>query len=180
MELQQFIIDGYIEVLRILENSLDGLTEHDLNWKPRPDCNSMGWLVWHLARELDYNIAELMGEEQIWTRDGWYSRFNREPKPLDTGFHKFGHTMEDVAAFRSPNVKTLLEYYRAVLEQTQGYINNFSVADLNRELEHTWDFERQRHVKIATTQVRLMSVLSECLQHAGQVAYIRGLLKGIE
>ena len=162
-----------------MENSLDGLTEHDLNWKPRPDCNSMGWLVWHLARELDYNIAELMGEEQIWTRDGWYSRFNREPKPLDTGFHKFGHTMEDVAAFRSPKVKILLEYYRTVLEQTKGYINNLSAADLNRELEHIWDFEKQRQVKVATIQVRLMSVLSECLQHAGQVAYVRGLLKGI-
>ncbi len=189
MEWHQLITDGYRRVLEILEKVLDGLTQDDLNKQPHPDCNSIGWLAWHLTREQDYNIAHLMGEEQLWIRDGWHAKFNRAPKPLDTGFGKFGHSPEDVAAFRSPKVETLLEYYRAVLERSEHYISTLSVADLDRELNQpAWSWERQRQVTgvgmekwyqpVPTVGMRLVSILSECLQHAGQVAYVRGLLKG--
>lgn len=189
MEWQQLITDGYGRLLEILDRTLDGLTEDDLNMRPHPDCNSMGWLAWHLTRELDFNIADLMGEEQLWISDGWYARFNREPKPLDTGFAKFGHTDEDVAAFKSPDVETLLEYYRAALERAERYVNTLSAADLDKVLDTpSWSWEKQRRITdagveewykpVPTVGRRLVSVLSECLQHAGQVAYVRGLLKG--
>lgn len=168
MEWQGLITDGYGRVLQVLEESLDGLTQDDLNQQPHPDCNSMGWLTWHLTRIQDDHIADLMGEEQLWTSGGWHARFNRPPEPKDIGF---GHSSEDVAAFRSPDVKTLLGYHRAVLEQTKGYITTLSLSDLDRELHEPW-FQ-----PLPTVGVRLISVLSDSLQHAGQVAYLRGLLK---
>lgn len=168
MEWQGLITDGYGRVLQVLEESLDGLTQDDLNQQPHPDCNSMGWLTWHLTRVQDDHIADLMGEEQLWTSGGWHARFNRPPEPKDIGF---GHSSEDVAAFRSPDVKTLLGYHRAVLEQTNGYITTLSLSDLDRELHEPW-FQ-----PLPTVGVRLISVLSDSLQHTGQVAYLRGLLK---
>ena len=89
MEWQQLIMDSYGRVLLILEEALDGLTQSDLNKQPRADCNSIGWLAWHIARTLDYTISEIMGEEQVWIQKGWHSRFNREAKPMDTGFAQF-------------------------------------------------------------------------------------------
>ena len=169
MQWQELIVDGYGRVLQVLEEALDGLTPDDLNEQPHPDCNSMGWLTWHLTRVQDDHIADLMGEEQIWIKDEWHARFNRAPDLKDIGF---GHSSEDVAAFKSPGVDTLLDYHRAVLERSRRYINNLSMADLDRELNEPW------YQPLPTVGVRLVSVMSDCLQHAGQVAYVRGLLKG--
>jgi hypothetical protein len=94
-----------------------------------------------------------------------------------------------MVAFKAPNVETLLEYYRAVLEWSERYISSLSATDLDRELDKpAWTAEKKRPVTGAgvgrgyqpppTVGVRLISILSEGLQHAGQVAYLRGLLKG--
>ena len=169
MEWRELIMDGYGRVLQILEEALDGLTQNDLNQQPHPDCNSMGWLTWHLTRVQDDHIADLMGEEQLWVNNGWHARFNRAPEPKDIGF---GHSSEDVAAFRSPDVETLLEYHRTVLERSKRYIATLSTSDLDRELNEPW------YQPLPTVGVRLVSIMSDNLQHAGQVAYLRGLLKG--
>ena len=169
MEWQELITDGYGRVLEVLEKALDGLTQDDLNQQPHPDCNSMGWLTWHLTRGQDSQIANLMGEKQLWVSDGWHAKFNRAPEPDDTGF---GHSSEDVAAFKAPDAETLLGYHRAVLKRTKRYIASLSAADLDRELNEPW-FQ-----PLPTVGVRLVSIMSENIQHAGQVAYLRGLLKG--
>ncbi len=168
MEWQQLINDGYGRILQILERALKGLTQDDLNELPHPDCNSMVWLAWHLTRVQDHHLADLIGEEQLWVKDGWHTRFNRAPDPSDIGW---GHSPEDVAAFKSPDAETLLEYYRATLEHSKRYINSLSALDLDRELNEP------RYQPLPTVGVRLVSVLSDNLQHAGQAAYVRGLLK---
>ncbi|NIO19497.1 MAG: hypothetical protein GTN76_01790, partial [Candidatus Aenigmarchaeota archaeon] len=71
MEWQELIIDGYGRVLEILNKALAGLTLDDLNEQPHPDCNSIGWLTWHLTRVQDDHVADLMGEEQLWIKDKW-------------------------------------------------------------------------------------------------------------
>ena len=169
MKWQELIIDGYGRILQVLEKALSSLTQDDLNQQPHPDCNSMGWLTWHLTRVQDDHIADLMGEDQLWVKDGWHAKFNRAPDPKDIGF---GHSSEDVAAFKSPDVETLLEYHRAVLERSKRYISTLSTADLDQELNEPW-FQ-----PLPTVGVRLVSIMSDNLQHAGQVAYLRGLLKG--
>ena len=169
MEWQELITDGYGRVLEELEVALTGMTQDDLDQQPHPDCNSMGWLAWHLTRVQDDHIADLMGEEQLWLKDGWYARFNRAPDPKDIGW---GHSSEQVSAFRSPDVETLLAYHRAVLERTKRYIATLSLADLDRELNEPW-FQ-----PLPTVGVRLVSILIDDLQNTGQVAYLSGLLKG--
>lgn len=170
MEWQQLITDIYGRISQELERALDGLTVDDLNQQPRPDCNSIGWLAWHLTRSQDRAVGDIMGEEQLWVRDNWHTKFNRPPDPADTGF---SHSSQDVAAFRSPDSKTLLEYHRAVLEQTRRYISSkLSETDLERKLKNP------TYPNIATVRPRLVGVINDNLQHVGQVAYARGLLKG--
>ena len=93
----------------------------------------------------------------------------RDPDPKDIGF---GHTSEDIAAFKSPDADTILGYHHAVLERTRRYISSLSAADLDRELNEPW------YQPLPTAGVRLISVLADDLQHVGQIAYARGLLKG--
>ncbi len=169
MECKDLLTDGYGRILGILERTLKELTEDDLNWQPHPDSNSIGWLTWHLTRTQDSTVAALMGEEQLWTKDGWHARFNRPPEPKDRGS---GDSPEQVAAFKSPDIETLLSYHRAVLERSKSYFLTLSNSDLGRELDET------RFQPVPTVGVRLISVLADSLQHAGQMAYVRGLRQG--
>jgi hypothetical protein len=169
MDWQQILTDGYGRVLDIMNSVLDGLAIDDLNEQPKPDCNSIGWLCWHLTRVQDHHIAALMEEDQLWIKDKWHARFNRAAEPNDTGFH---HKPEDVQAFKSPDAKTLLDYQSAVLERSKGYFSTLTPTDLDRELNEPW-FQ-----PLPTIGVRLVSVMADQLQHCGQIGYVRGLLKG--
>jgi len=77
-----------------------------------------------------------------------------------------------VAAFKSPPPGVLLDYYRATLEQTKRYLSGLTPADLDRQLDEPW-FKPP-----PTVGVRIVSVMADCLQHSGEAAYLRGLLKG--
>ena len=187
MEWHELITGSFGRVLWILEKALDGLTPEDLNQQPQPHCNSIGWLTWHLTRWQDHAIASFMGEKQLWVSDGWYAKFDREPDPEDTGK---GHSLEDVAAFKSPDAEILLGYYSAVLNRTGRYLASLAAIELDRQLNDQWygselwyqskrwHQDKSRRQGLPLLGIRLGSVVSDNIQHAGQVAYLRGMLKG--
>jgi len=169
MEVPDLLIDGYQRVPLFLEAVVKGLSRDELRWQPRHDCNSIGWLFWHLSRQQDAQVASLVGEEQLWIKEAWYTQFHRPGAPEDVGF---GHTPEEVAAFEPPDGPLLLDYHRAVMERTKRYLRSLSGADLDRELDEPW-FQ-----PVPTVGVRLVSILDDCCLHAGQAAYVRGLMQG--
>ena len=117
------------------------------------------------------NAEEVLSpeEEQLWIKDDWYSGFGRQTEPEDVGF---GHTPEQVAAFKSPDVETLLGYNRAVVERSKNFINNLSESELSRELNEP------RFQPLPTVGVRIISILNDSIMHCGQAAYVRGQLQG--
>jgi uncharacterized damage-inducible protein DinB len=169
MNWHDLLNDGYGRIPEFLEHVLKGLTQEDLNWQPKSDSNSIGWLAWHLTRQQDAQIASLMGEEQLWIKDKWHAQFNRKAEPNDLGF---GDTPEQIAAFKSPDTTILLDYNRAVVERSKQYIQTLSESDLDRELNEPW-FKPP-----PTVGIRLISILDDSIIHAGQSAYVRGLHKG--
>jgi hypothetical protein len=56
-----------------------------------------------------------------------------------------------------------------VHEQTLGALRSVAAKDLERVVDDNWD-------PPVTLGVRLVSVLSDDLQHVGQAAYVRGLV----
>jgi hypothetical protein len=169
MEWHDLLADGYNRLPEFLGHVLNGLTQEDLNWQPREDSNSIGWLLWHLTRQQDAQIAALMEEEQLWIKDGWHSKFDRPADPKDTGF---GHTPEQVAAFRSPETNIMLDYLKAAVERSKQFFLSLSKEDLDRELDEPW------YQPLPTVGVRLISILDDAILHSGQAAYVRGLLQG--
>jgi len=168
MEWRELIVDGYDRLSDLMKEVLAGLRVADLDWQPHRDCNSLGWTAWHLTRVQDSQIADLVGEEQLWLKDGWCKRFKRPADPDDTGY---GHTSEQVRVFRSPSARTQLDYLRASVERTKQYLASLTPSDLDRELDEPW-FQ-----PLPTVGVRIVSILADCHQHAGEASYIRGLLK---
>jgi hypothetical protein len=167
MQWQQLIIDVNRRVAHVLEKSLDGITPEIFNLQPNVNSNSIAWMVWHLSRVQDFHISGILNEEQLWLRDGWYARFGRNK---DSSDHGYGHGPDDIKNFYTPDVETLVDYYRAVFERANKCIEGLTEQDLSRELE-------EPHNKmLPKVSMRIISLLSDNLQHAGQVAYLRGML----
>jgi long-chain acyl-CoA synthetase len=88
--------------------------------------------------------------------------------PLDIADTGYGHGSGEVAAVRVASAELLTGYNDAVIEQTTRYVRGLADADLDRIVDRRWD-------PPVTLGVRLVSVISDDLQHAGQAAYVRGL-----
>lgn len=167
MDWRELIVDGYDRLPDLMQEALTGLRAADLDWQPGRAANSLGWTAWHLTRVQDSQIAELVDREQLWVTDGWHRKFRRPPDPEDTGY---GHTAAEVRAFASPGVRVQLGYLRAATERTKAYLASLAPSALDRELDEPGQPPRP------TVAVRIVSVLADCHQHAGETSYIRGLL----
>jgi len=166
VEWRELVVDGYDRLPELVEEVLAGVRTADLDWPPRPGANPLGWTVWHLTRVQDGQIADLMGEADLWTRDGWHRKFDRPPDHDDSGY---GHTPAEVRAFRSPSSKVQLDYLRAVTARTKHYLASLTPPDLDRPLEPG--------PNPSTVGIRLVSIVTDCHWHAGEASYIRGLLR---
>jgi hypothetical protein len=170
MKWQQIVLDSYWRQAQELEKVLEGLTEEDLNRQPAPDCNSIGWLAWHVVRGIDRNMSELMGKEQLWMKDKWHARFGRKPDLAETGY---GHTGEQASSFQSPDAGVILEYQAAIMNRVEDYIKNgLTESDLAREV-YSPTLKSTR-----TVEEVLVGQFWHCMHHVGEAGYARGLLKG--
>jgi len=115
----------------------------------------------------DHHVAELIGTDQIWVQGDWAQRFGLTADPSNTGY---GHSATDVAAVQPQQPAVLLDYLDVVDRRTRTMLQNLTAADLDRVVDERWD-------PPVTLGVRLISVADDSLQHLGQAAYVRGLLR---
>ena len=166
MDAKDILTEGFSRVPDLVHTAVHGLTAEQLRWAPAGGANTIGWLVWHLTRVQDSHLAEMLGTEQIYLTGDWAAKFGRKPDPSDTGY---GHAAADVAAVTPSSAQVLQDYYNAVHERTLSYVSGLTDADLDRVVDEAWD-------PPVTLAVRLVSVIDDDAQHAGQAAYVRGLL----
>jgi hypothetical protein len=165
MEPRDVLTDAFTRIREEVHAALDGLTEDELVHRLDDRANPVGWLVWHLTRVQDDHVAGVAGSEQVWTADGWADRFGLPFGPSAIGY---GHSPAEVAAVRAPG-ELLAGYLDAVTDRTLQYLATVEAADLDRVVDEDWD-------PPVTLAVRLVSVVSDDLQHVGQAAFLRGLL----
>jgi hypothetical protein len=166
MDVAEVLLDLYGRVPHLVHEAVDGLTADQLVARPSPDANTIAWLVWHLTRVQDQQFADLLGKGQLWESGDWAGPFGLQADGADNGY---GHTTEQVGAVRPDGPAPLLDYLKAVDEQTTSYLSSLTPDELDRVIDEHWD-------PPVTLGVRLVSVADDCLQHAGQAAYIRGML----
>ncbi|WP_432035243.1 mycothiol transferase [Streptomyces cucumeris] len=166
MRSADLLADAFDRVSETVHEAVDGLGEEELTVRLDAGANSIAWLVWHLTRIQDDHIADAAGTGQLWTSDGWYERFGLPFPPAATGF---GHRAKDVAAVRA-DAELLTGYHDAVHENTLAYVRGLRDTELDRTVDEAW-------TPAVTLGVRLVSVIADDLQHAGQAAFVRGALQ---
>ncbi|MEB3366342.1 mycothiol transferase [Saccharopolyspora mangrovi] len=160
------LVDAFSRVQEAVHEAVSGLDEEQLAHQIDPEANSIAWLVWHLARVQDDHISDVAETEQVWLVQNWAARFELPLDEEDTGY---GHDAEQVESVRASG-ELLTGYYNAVHEQTLRFITGLSDADLDEVIDATWS-------PPVTLGVRLVSVIADDLQHAGQAALLNGFLR---
>ena len=69
-----------------------------------------------------------MGEEQVWTADGWSSRFGLDLPDDSTGY---AHTPDDVSKVSGPDSDLYLGYIDAVCDRSINYVGELSDSDFD-------------------------------------------------
>lgn len=160
------LVDAFGRVREVVHEVIDGLTAEQLAVRLDPDANSIAWLVWHLTRVQDDHVADAAGIDQVYARDGWADRFGL---PFAAGTIGYGQSSGEVARVRA-TAELLADYHDAVHDQTVRYVRDLKDGDLDRIVDRSWD-------PPVTLAVRLVSVISDDLQHAGQAAFVRGVVE---
>jgi uncharacterized damage-inducible protein DinB len=159
----ELLTDAIGRVQETVHEAVDGLSDSQLAARLDDDANSIAWLCWHLARVQDDHVADAFGVEQVWPR--FMERFELPFGPGATGY---GHSSRQVALVRVSG-DLLTGYHDAVHGQTVALVSGLSDTDLSRVVDDRWD-------PPVTLGVRLVSVISDGLQHAGQAAFVRGIV----
>ncbi|MFF0730793.1 DinB family protein [Streptomyces chartreusis] len=168
MHAKDILIDGYNRIREEVHAAVGGLAPDQLGARPAPGANSVAWLIWHLTRVQDDHIADAFELDQVWLAQDWQKTFGLDLPRRDTGY---GHTPAKVAKVQVDSGDLLTGYYDAVHAQTLDRLHDVAAKDLERVVDERWD-------PPVTLGVRLVSVLSDDLQHVGQAAYVRGLVLG--
>jgi hypothetical protein len=168
MHIRDLLLDAFGRIDDEMRQILNGLTAEQLTFRPHEEANSIAWLAWHLTRVQDDHVSDLAGVPQVWVTEGWHARFGKPAEAGDTGF---GYSKDEVAALKPESAQLLLDYFDVVHSRSLQYLRGLEAGDLDRELD-----EPQWNPPV-TVGVRLVSVISDCLQHVGHMAYVRGLVE---
>ena len=167
METSNVLADAFGRIVEDFELAVVGLSSDELAFRPDPEANSIAWLAWHAARVQDDHVSALAHRRQAWIEDGFRQRFGTDLDPRDIGY---GHTSDQVAAVRPDRPEILLDYLRAVTERTLEYLSRVDASELDRIVDRNWD-------PPVSAGARLVSVIDDSIQHAGQALYVRGMIE---
>ena len=153
----------------MVRKAFDGLSDEEVSKRPSGDCNSMAWLLWHLCRVEDGFISALEGSEELWNQ-GWSEKCGISEETEGMGY---GHKAGDLETFSVGSIDALKEYFGETEKRVAGYLASLSPEDLDREVPA---MVGEGMVPVAA---HLQILVNEALVHGGQIAYLRGMHKGM-
>ena len=168
----ELLLDAFDRVRESVHGAVDGLDREALTGRLDPDANTIAWLVWHTARMQDGQVAmaqRALGRsdtEQVWTSRGFADRFGLDVGDREVGY---GMTSDQVAGIVAP-ADLLVEYHQAVHDHTVAFLESLDDKDYGRVVDRHWD-------PPVTLLARLVSIEQDAVQHLGQAAYVRGVLR---
>jgi uncharacterized damage-inducible protein DinB len=161
------LLTAFDNIASAVHAALAGLSPAELAARIGPDANPVGWLVWHLTRVQDDHVADVAGTEQVWTAGNFAAWLDL---PFDASEIGYGQPSDAVGRVETWPGDLLASYHDEVHAATARFVAGLTDADLDRVVDTRWD-------PPVTLGVRLVSVVTDDLQHVGQAAFARGILR---
>ncbi len=176
------VLNSFRDIHRVVINLAGELNDQQLRWKPDGYSTSIGFHLWHLARESDYLKAALMlhypriGEEfgdgiEIWQKEGLAQKWGF-PQGLQETVGT-GLSDETAALLPIPNKDELLDYLHASYKAIEVFVEmldtKYSKSDgLDEELRN----------QIERIRLNLLVFLTHDCRHLGMMECLKGLQTG--
>ena len=157
----------------MVEAATNGLDDEALTRQPAEQSNSIAWIFAHINRVTDmFILRRFQSKPELWISDGWCEQFGMTHNPGGLGM---GQTAEQIAAWTAPVWEVQLGYFEAVKKAAREYISSLTASDLEKRVTFPPEALRREH----TVATALGQLVLENLAHGGQIAYLRGLYKGM-
>jgi len=158
------------ELHKSLLNSVEGLSNEQLHFRPLGRGNHIAFTLWHCVRTEGAVINYLLQKRApVWNAEGWDKEFGMDERAQGTGM-----TDEQAAAVHIQDLEGFSKYSQNVFRETEAYI-----AGLKEEiLDEVRDLPMLGKQNLY--QVIGGIVLSHGAGHLSEIWYVKGLqgLKG--
>ena len=166
MEAKELVLRSLEQSQGYLTRALDGLTQQEVAWSPKPECNNIAFILWHMMRVEDFFINRVIQHgKELYEAEGW-------DKKLGTPVKAYQYTLEELKSWPVPKLETLLDYVKSVRKKTLAFINSVPAEKLS-------EVPRPERSSDSTGAI-LGRISTEIALHVGQIAYLRGVQRGLD
>jgi hypothetical protein len=115
-----------------IDNLFSTLSDAQLRQRPRPDLNSIAWIVWHMARCEDFGLQRLVAQRpQIFDQEDWMTRLNVPLRHCGTSM-----TDDEVTALSTRiDLAALRAYWAAVGHGTLAVVRTLHPEALDEVID---------------------------------------------
>jgi len=167
MELKDIALHSFKDAQSALTQALDGLSDQDIMWQPRPGANHIAFILWHMTRVEDSFVQSFFQRTpQVWETGKWHEKLNLPSDPRAVGF---GYTAEQVDSFPHVRLRDLVDYQSAVGAKTAVYLESATAATFDQPVQ-------SRIFGQTTTGALIAHLVVELSEHVGQIGYLKGLI----
>ncbi|RJQ37056.1 MAG: DinB family protein [Dehalococcoidia bacterium] len=168
MDCKRLLARSFARAQEVLDRATEGMTKAEFAWQAGPSANPPSFILWHLSRVEDRTINHTIRQRpEVWTEGAWHKKLGLPEDPAVTGFN---YTKEQVAAFPLIEPETLLAYQKAVRKETLAYVDGLCESDFDCKIATRHDEDNLVATLLGRTVVHVS-------QHAGQIDFIKGLLR---
>ena len=166
MDAKELILRSLEQSQEYLTKALEGLSQEEVAWRPGPECNSIAFILWHMTRVEDFFVNRVIRrEEELYEAESWQDK-------LGTPIKVAQYTVEEISAWPVPPLELLQAYAMAVRERTLALLRSMPVDKLS---------ELARPDRPPDTIGAILGRMStETSLHIGQIAYLRGVQRGLD
>ncbi|MBI2329058.1 MAG: DinB family protein [Chloroflexi bacterium] len=167
MEAKELILRSLEQSQGYVTRALEGLTQEEAAWRPTAECNSIAFILWHMTRVEDSFVNRVVQHgKELYETEGW-------PKKLGTPLKASQYSVEELQTWETPKLEYLRNYAKTVREKTVAFIQSATPEKLSEEVVRP---NRPTDSVVGT----LGRISTEIALHAGQIAYLRGVQRGLD
>lgn len=170
------------DIHKVILNLADDLNDDQLTWKPEGYSTSIGFHLWHLARESDmlksailYHNPQFVPEfgdgKEIWQKEALAQRWGFPETLYETV--GTGLSDEQAATLPIPDKDELLDYLRSSYDAIECFIELLDSRYSNFE-----NVDEDLKKKIEMIRLNLLVFLTHDCRHLGMMECLKGMQTG--
>ena len=168
MEAKESLLSSLKQSEGYLSSALDGLTQEEAAWSPGEECNSIAFILWHTVRVEDYFVQRVIRrEEELYEAQGWREKLGTPAR--ESGYE---YTVEQLKSWSVPQLETLKCYADSVRKATLALLESLAPERLS-------ELARPDRSPDSIGSI-LTRIVTEIALHVGQIAYLRGVQRGLD